>query len=149
MTARFRARQARVILTRLMTPAARVQFAGQTECRRDGCGPLGLILCGHTAERPHELVQLAFSGRAPQDLPRVLQDPLVEHLAGADYRITSGSDSWRIAAGAMHLHRDVTCEFYRAIAARPLRRRERLFWRAVLMLAASSFGRRLLTHIRR
>jgi hypothetical protein len=149
MTARFRAAQGKAILPRLMTPAASIQFAGQTDCRRDGCGPLGLILCGHTADRPHELVQLAFSGRAPEDLPRVLQDPLVEPLPGGDYRITSGADSWLIAAAATHLHRDVTREFYRALPARPVRWSERVFWRGVLMLAASSLGRRLLTHIRR
>jgi hypothetical protein len=132
-----------------MTLAVSVQFAGRADCRRDGCGPLGLILCGHTADRPHELVQLAFSGRAPEGLPQFLEDPQVECVASGEYRITSGTQSWLLAARATHLHRDVTREFYRAIPARPIRWTERLFWRAVLMLAASSPGRRLLTHIRR
>lgn len=131
-----------------MTSTLNVQFTGQTDCRRDGCGPLGLILCGHTADHPHEIIQLAFSGRAPGDLPRFLQDPRVERLASGDYRITSGTDSWLIAAAATHLHRDVTREFYHAIPAQSVRWTERLFWRAILILAASSLGRRLLTRIR-
>jgi hypothetical protein len=132
-----------------MNPATSVQFTGRTDCRRDGCGPLGLILSGHTADHPHELVLLCFAGRAPQDLPKFLEDPRVESLGGADYRITSGARSWAMSARSTHLHRDVTRDFFRAIPGRPVRWSERIFWRVVLLLARSLFGLRLLTHIRR
>ena len=132
-----------------MSLAADVQFAGQTDCRRDGCGPLGLILCGHTADHPHELVQLCFTGNAPEGLPKFLLDPRVERVSDADYRITSGARSWRMSARAVHLHRDVTREFYRALPAQPIRWSERLFWRIVLALALSSAGRKLVARIRK
>jgi hypothetical protein len=133
----------------MTTLAADVQFAGQTECRRDGCGPLGLILRGHTADHPHELVQLSFTGQAPQDLPKYLADPRVEHLSAGNYRITSGARSWSVNAGAVHLHRDVTREFYRALPAQPIRWSERLFWRIILALATSSAGRKVISRIRK
>ena len=149
MTARFRAAHGNAILSRLMTPAPSVQFAGQTDCRRDGCGLLGLILCGHTADHPHELVRLCFTGNAPEDLPRSLADPRVERVSNTDYRITSGARSWSVSARTVHLHRDATREFYRAIPAKPIRWTERLFWRVILALARSSAGRKVIAHIRK
>ena len=131
-----------------MNLPAGVQFSGQTECRRDGCGPLGLTLRGHTADHPHELVQLCFTGQAPEDLPKFLTDPRVERVSAGDYRITSAEGSWSVSAGAVHLHRDVTREFYRAIPAQPIRWKQRLFWRIILALAMSSTGRKLIARIR-
>lgn len=131
-----------------MTLAASVQFVGQTQCRRDGCGPLGLILTGHTADYPHELVQLAFVAAAPQDLPKFLTDPRVEPVNAGDYRITSGARSWRVSAAAVHLHRDATREFNRVIPPQPIRWTQRLFWWIVLALALSPAGRRLIARIR-
>ncbi len=131
-----------------MSLATAVQFAGQTDCRRDGCGPLGLILRGHTAEHPHELVQLAFTGKPPEDLPKFLLDPRVERVSDGNYHISSGARSWSVHARAVHLHRDATREFYRAIPAQPIGWTERLFWRIVLTLALSSAGRKLVARIR-
>jgi hypothetical protein len=131
-----------------MNLVAVVQFAGQTECRRDGCGPLGLILCGHTADHPHELVQLCFAGHAPEDLPKSLIDARVERVGDADYRIASAGQSWTVSARAVHLHRDATREFYRALPPQPIRWTQRLFWRVILALALTSAGRKVIARIR-
>ena len=131
-----------------MTPVAVVQFAGQTECRRDGCGSLGLILCGHTADHPHELVQLCFTGKAPEDLPKSLMDACVERVGDVDYRITGDGHSWLVSARATHLHRDATREFYRALPPQPIRWTQRLFWRVILALALTSAGRKVIARIR-
>lgn len=121
-----------------------VQFSGKIECRRDGCGPLGLTLCGHTAHRPKELVQLSFAAAAPHDLPRSLDGATVTRTGAESYRITSGARSWTVNARAAHLHREVAREFYRAVPLPSARWTQRLFWRIVLALAATSVGRWLL-----
>jgi hypothetical protein len=121
-----------------------VQFSGQVECSRDGCGPLGLILSGYTAHYPQELVHLFFAGAAPADLPQTLDNAAVARAGAASYRVTSGARSWTVSARATHLHRDVAREFYRALPPQPIRFTQRLFWRIVLALAATSAGRWLL-----
>ena len=121
-----------------------VQFSGKIECRRDGCGPLGLILRGHTTHRPDELAQLSFAGAAPEDFPQTLDDATVTRSGAESYRITSGTRSWTLNARAAHLHREVAHEFYRAVPLPRARWTQRLFWRIVLALAATSAGRWLL-----
>lgn len=128
----------------MMSVQALVQFSGRTDCRRDGCGPLGLILSGHTASHPQELVHLSFAGAAPADLPQTLDDAAVARVSEGHYRITSGARSWTISARGAHVHREVAREFYRAIPAQPVSWTQRLFWRIVLALAATAAGRRLL-----
>ena len=121
-----------------------VQFNGRIDCRRDGCGPLGLIMSGHTALHPRQLVHLYFAGTAPPDLPRSLDDASVARVGEESYCITSGARSWTLIARAVHLHREVAREFYQAVPAQPVRWTQRLFWRIVLTLAATSAGRWLL-----
>jgi len=121
-----------------------LRFAGWISCRRDGEGPLGLILVGRTQDPPEEFVQLAFSCKAPADLPEALEDAVVEKLGERQYRLTSGDRSWILNA-ASHLHRDVAGAFYRALPPRPVPLRKRLFWRALLGLASHRAGRWLLT----
>jgi hypothetical protein len=121
-----------------------VQFRGRVDWRRDGCGPLGLILCGRTAHHPRELVHLSFAGAAPEDLPQTLDDAAVARVDDATFSITSGARSWTLSARAAHLHREVAREFYQAVPARPIRWTQRLFWRIVFVLAATSAGRWLL-----
>jgi hypothetical protein len=128
----------------MMAEAAVVQFSGPVDCRRDGCGPLGLVLSGHTADHPRELVHLYFAGAAPVDLPQVLDDAAVTCVGEASYRITSDARAWTVSARAAHLHRDVAREFYRAVPGQPIRWTQRLFWRIVFVLAATSAGRWLL-----
>jgi len=127
-----------------MDVGAVVQFSGAVDCRRDGCGPLRLILSGHTAHYPHELVHLSFAGAAPEDLPQTLDNAAVAHVSAQRYSISSGARSWTVDASAVHLHRDVAREFYQAVPQQPVRWTQRLFWRIVLALAATSAGRWLL-----
>jgi hypothetical protein len=126
-----------------------VQFCGRVESRREGCGPLGLVLSGRTAHHPQELVHLAFAGRAPEDFPDTLDNATIERVTQEHYRIASGARYWTVAARAAHLHREVAAEFYRAIPAQPIRWTQRLFWRIVLILAATSAGRALVRAVRR
>lgn len=121
-----------------------MQFSGRVDCARNGCGPLGLILSGHTAHYPQELVRVFFAGAAPQDLPQTLDNAAVVRTGADSFRIASGARSWNLSARALHLHREVAQEFYRALPPQPLRWTQRLFWRIVLALAATSAGRWLL-----
>lgn len=121
----------------------RVRFWGWISCRRDGEGPLGLILVGRTQDRPDEPVQMAFACPAPADLPEALEDATVERLGARQYRISSGDRSWTVSAVA-HLHREVATAFYKALPPRPVPFRKRLFWRVLLGLAANPAGRWLL-----
>jgi hypothetical protein len=121
-----------------------VQFSGRVDCRRDGCGALGLILSGHTTAHPRELLHLSFAGAAPADFPQSLDTAAIVRVSDSSYRITSGACAWTINARAVHLHREVAREFYRAVPGLPVRWTQRLFWRIVFILATTSAGRRLL-----
>jgi hypothetical protein len=131
-----------------MSVAPVAVFCGRVDSRFDGCGPLGLILSGHTAHRPQELVHLAFAGAAPADFPKTLQNAIIERLGEQSYRISSVAGSWTITARAAHLHREVAAAFFDAVPTRPIRWTQRLFWRIVLALAATSAGRWLLRTVR-
>jgi hypothetical protein len=122
-------------------------FCGVVHCRHAHTVP-GLILSGSTAEE-EEPTTLAFSAAAPADLPVTLQDVVVDHLGGADYRIGAGQREWLISSPAVHLHRGIAAQFYRAIPPRPAPWTKRVFWRVVLSLAASRAGRALLRALRR
>ncbi len=126
-----------------------VTFRGGVSCRRDSKGPLGLTLIGWTSDHPDEKVSLAFGGRAPQTLPEVLEDPKVDRIANGRYRIVCAPRDWLIDAKAIHLHREVSGAFYRAIPPREAPWPKRVFWRVVLALAASTWGKRLLLSLRR
>jgi hypothetical protein len=129
-------------MTGAATPAV-VRFLGWISCRRDGEGPLGLILVGRTKDRPDEAVQMAFACPAPIDLPEALEDVSVERLGPRQYRLTSGDRSWTLE-GVAHIHREVAGAFYKALPPRPVPLRKRLFWRVMLGLAATGVGRWLL-----
>ncbi len=120
-----------------------VRFLGWISCRRDGEGPLGLILVGRTRDRPEETVQMAFACPAPVDLPEALEDAMVERFGPRQFRLASGDRSWALE-GTAHVHREVASIFYRALPPRPVPLRKRLFWRVMLALAASPAGRWLL-----
>jgi len=124
-------------------PRDLTRFRGWISCRRDGEGPLGLILVGRTEDRPDETVQMAFACPAPVDLPEALEDAAVERVHATEYRVTSGDRSWTLLAPA-HVHREVSGVFYKALPPRPVPWRKRLFWRVLLELASRPLGRRLL-----
>ena len=123
-------------------------FRGTVQCCRAATVP-GLTLRGSTTEAPGEPTALAFSAAAPADLPDTLADAVVDHLGGAQYRIGDATRAWLIAAPAVHLHREIAAQFYRAIPPRPAPWAKRVFWRVVLSLAASRAGLALLRALRR
>ena len=125
-----------------------MRFRGGVSCRRDNA-PLGLTLIGRTIDRSDELATLAFASAAPQGLPEALEDATIEQLADGRYRICSGRRDWIFAARSVHVHREVSAAFYRAIAPRRVPWSKRLFWRIVLGMAASRYGKSLLLSLRR
>ncbi|HEU4624989.1 MAG TPA: hypothetical protein VFS52_09520 [Steroidobacteraceae bacterium] len=129
-------------MTAATTPGI-VRFSGWISCRRDGEGPLGLILVGRSKDRPDEAVQVAFACPAPVDLPEALEEATVERLGPRHYRLSSGDRSWTLD-GVAHIHREVASAFYKAVPPRPVPFRKRLFWRAVLGFAGTAAGRWLL-----
>jgi hypothetical protein len=139
--------RARSQLTR--EPYRVAAFRGGVSCRRDPTGPLGLTLIGWTEDHPEETVSLAFSGRAPDALPAVLEDATVDWLGEDQYRIVSAPREWLVEARAVHVHREIAAVFYRAIPPRRAPWSKRFFWRVVLGLAASRLGKRLLLALRR
>ena len=129
-------------------PEPVVTFRGAVRCAR-APGPLGLTLIGGTPERPDEPTALAFSAAAPAGFPESLDNAVVERLGAGQYRIYSPPREWVITAAAVHLHREIAAQFYRAIPPRPVPLLKRWFWRVVLALAASRAGLAALRALRR
>lgn len=125
------------------------RFRGGVGCRRESDTPLGLTLVGRSADRPDEVICVAFSGSAPEDLPEVLEDARVERDSDNSYRIVADSRHWVIAAPAVHVHRDVATVFYRAVAPRSPPLMRKILLNLVLTLAHSPTGKRLLLALRR
>ena len=125
-----------------------VRFRGGFSCRRDDA-PFGLTLIGRTIDRSDEIATLAFVGAAPEGLPEALEDATAEQTASGQYRSWSGRREWLFPARSVHLHREVSATFYRAIAPRLVPWKKKLFWRVVLSMAASRFGKSLLLTLRR
>jgi hypothetical protein len=123
-------------------------FRGPVSCTRSPGVPT-LTLSGNSARPPDGEMALAFSAVSPPELPGTLHDAVVEQLGGGQYRIVSAPREWLISASAVHLHREIAAPFYRAIPARPAPWRKRLFWSAVLALAASRAGLAALRALRR
>ena len=125
-----------------------LSFSGRVECRRSG-GPLGLTLVGRCADQSGDSCQLSFQGSAPPDLPPCLDEVTVRRLGARRYLIAGSGQEWAFEARNAYWQRDVSAAFYRAIPARvpPLARR--LFFRLVLTLAATPFGRALIARRRR
>jgi hypothetical protein len=129
-------------------PEVLAAFRGPVSCTRSACVP-ALTLSGASALPASGEMALAFSAASLPDLPDTLQDAVVEQLGRGQYRIVSAAREWLISARAVHLHREIAAEFYRAIPPRPVPWRKRLFWRAVLALAASRAGLAALKALRR
>ena len=125
-----------------------MRFRGGVSCRRDD-PPFGLTLIGRTIDRSDEIATLAFVGAAPPGLPEALEDATVVQIAAGQYRIWSGRREWLFPARSVHLHREVSATFYRAVEPRQVPWNKKLFWRIVLSMAASRFGKSLLLTLRR
>jgi hypothetical protein len=126
-----------------------VTFRGGVSCRRDAESPLGLTLIGLTADHPDEWASVAFTGRAPESLPEVLEEPTVYRIDGRRFCIASSPREWIVEATAVHVHREIASAFYRAIPPRIVPWSKRLFFRLLLALMANSLGRRVLLVLRR
>jgi hypothetical protein len=129
-------------------PLRVVTFRGGVSCRRDTNGPLGLTLIGWTADHPDERASVAFSGNAPENLPEVLEEPTVCRIDARHFRISSAPRNWIVEATAVHVHREIATSFYRAIPPRIPPWSKRLFFRVVLAMMSSSWGKRLLLALR-
>lgn len=142
-----RIERAPVILPCLMITTPPVQFRGWVACRRDGEGPLGLILIGATTDQPGEVVHLAFSAAAPADFPDALAEVRIERLDLQRYRIASGSKEW-IVEGVAHLHREVGKAFYAVVPPRAVPWHKKFLWRLALRIAAQPLLQRMLMRSR-
>jgi hypothetical protein len=129
-------------------PLRVVTFRGGVSCRRDTNGPLGLTLIGWTADHPDERASVSFSGVAPENLPEVLEDPTVYRIDERHFRISSAPRDWVVEATAVHIHREIATSFYRAIPPRIPPWSKRLFFRVVLAMMSTSWGKRLLLALR-
>ena len=139
----------RAVSASATSPLRVAAFRGRVTCSRT---PHALILAGPAADAGEErlILTLATAGSpGSPDLPECLADAAVLRLEGQRYRIDSGSREWVLDVSAVHVHRDVGSAFYRAVPPRRAPLRKRLFWRAVLALAHTSIGKRLLLAIRR
>jgi hypothetical protein len=125
-----------------------VAFRGGVSCRRDSDGPLGLTFIGWTVDHPDERAVVTFSGRAPDNLPDVLEDPTIYRVDERCYRIWSAPREWLVEATAVHVHREIATSFYRAIPPRTAPWTKRLFFRLLLAMMSSSWGKRLLLALR-
>jgi hypothetical protein len=131
-------------------PERLATFSGPVHCESSAGVPRLTLTGSSTLEAPGEPTTLAFTASAPADLPATLADPVaVDDLGGAHYRISAGRREWRIDSKAVHLHREVAAQFYRAIPPRPAPWPKRVFWRMVLALAATRAGLALLKALRR
>jgi len=134
-------------------PEALASFRGTVRCERSNRAHT-LILSGVSADSLSadtggEETALILSASAPVECPDTLDEAVVEHLGGRQYRIRSAAREWLVEAAAVHLHREVAAAFYRAIPPRAVPWRKRLFWRGVLALAASRPGLAALRMLRR
>jgi hypothetical protein len=135
-------------------PETLATFLGEVRCERSAPAR-ALILSGMTAESRGEATSLILSGLArPEGPDRLegldrLEDAVVEHGGGQQYGIRCVTGEWLVEATAVHLHREIAAAFYRAIPPRPAPWRKRLFWRAVLALAANRPGLAALRMLRR
>jgi hypothetical protein len=118
-----------------------ISLEGPVQCRVDRGGPLGLTLAGR---RDAEVLYVTFVGTPTADLPPRLDATVIEPVGADEYRIASGGEQRTIRAQRVFVHRDVGQVFCSAVPARPAPFAKRVFWRAVLALAGSSLGRRVL-----
>jgi hypothetical protein len=129
-----------------MTASQRiVTFQGVVRCRHAPWGP-GMTLTG--LAQGGEEVSVAFSTSAPADLPPVLQDVAVDRIEPDQYRLGTAARDWIIPARVAHVHREIAADFYRTIRPRVPPWNKWLLWRAIVVVAASPLGFRLLSRLR-
>lgn len=120
-------------------------FQGLVACRRSANL---LTLTGAAADSAEDVLILTFIAPVAPQLPDRLTAASVCARDGGRYGIGSASSDWVVEATSVHVHRDIGSAFYRAVPPRPTPLKKRLLWRAVLALAASRAGKRLLWSLR-
>jgi hypothetical protein len=140
-----------------MSGAARglADFAGAVGVHLMNSGALRLALEGRDWQGRRMSVVFAQPRDVPQ-MPRQLHDVRVALEAanavpagGRGVHITAREGAYLVAVAGIHVHRDLTDELRRVVPPRAAPWRKRVLWRALLALAASTAGRRLLRGIRR
>jgi hypothetical protein len=124
-------------------------FDGPVQVRSDLSGPLGFTLTGRGAGENSEMTELAFVCRAPEDVPLLLENVAVHRLGVTQFQLYGSGQEWTFEAAGVHIHRDVTDVFYKAVPPREAPLKKRVFWRVVLSLAPTAFGRALLSRFKR
>ena len=123
-----------------------IRFSGAVECRIDRAGPLGLTLLGRDRDEP---VQIAFVCTAPPAFPDRLESAVISRHGPGTFRIVAGGTQRELEAAGVFVHRDVARVLERAVPPPRPSLVRRVFWRAVLALAASPIGRSVLLARRR
>jgi hypothetical protein len=120
-----------------------ISFRGKVELRRNAFSPLGLTLVGESADQVNEKAYVSFVMTPPLDLPRELHDVLVHRIDADHFQLTSLERDWLLSATGVHLHRDVSAVFYKAVPPRPVPLSKRIMWRLIVGLADTPIGRAL------
>ncbi len=123
-------------------------FDGAVACARETGASPGVTLRGVSAGEPPEGLIVSLVGADGGQLPAVLEGARVVAVDESGYRIESPPQQWLLRARTVSVHRDARAEFFRAVPPRPAPLGKRLFWRAVLRLARSRAGLRLLAALR-
>ena len=116
-------------------------FRGAVVCRR---AAHALTLSGFAKDSAEDLLILTFLAHWVPELPASLSAATVSALDERCWRIACASGDWVVEATSVHVHRAIGDAFYRAIPPRPAPLAKRLFWRAVMALAGSWAGERVL-----
>jgi hypothetical protein len=120
-------------------------FRGAVTCSRTAGA---LILSGAAADSADDRLILTLISAAIPDIPDSLTGVIITAVGDHRYRIASASGDLVVEATSLHVHRDIGSAFYRAIPPRPVPLWKRLFWSAVLRLAGSRTGKRVLSWFR-
>jgi hypothetical protein len=119
---------------------------GEVRITRPASGALRLLLAGSDAAG--HAIEVAFAAPNAPPLPDLLHDVRVDRVTDGTWCIVAQESSIEIAAASVHVHRDCSVPFAAAVPPRHAPLAKRLFWRLVLALALSGFGRRLLLTLR-
>ena len=122
-----------------------IGFRGKVELRRNASSPLGLTLVGKSADHTNEMAYVSFVMTPPADLPRELNDVLVHRIDARHFQLSSDGTEWLLSATGVHVHRDVSEVFYKAVPPRPVPLSKRLMWRIIVGLADTPIGRALIS----
>jgi hypothetical protein len=108
-----------------------------------------LTLSGSAADSADDRLILTLISPSIPDVPETLKAVILTAVGEHRYRISSASGDLVVEATSLHVHRDISTAFYRAVPPRPVPLSKRLFWLLVLWLAGSRTGKQVLAYLRR